>query len=74
MEKDFLNTAFTTGQILNYKEAFGSSRNLQIADAQNHSKVCGGTGESQEKLWQYNEAHHNCIERVLCRQVWASHC
>lgn len=23
MEKDFLNTAFTTGQILNYKEAFG---------------------------------------------------
>lgn len=35
MEKDFLNTAFTTGQILNYKETFGSPRNLQIA--QNHS-------------------------------------
>lgn len=66
MEKDFLNTAFIIGQILNYKEGFSSCSNLQIADAQNHSKACGVTGESQKKLRHRNEAHQNCIESVNC--------
>lgn len=47
MEKAFLVTAFTTGQILKCKEVFSPPRKLQVADAQKHSTVRPGMGWNQ---------------------------